>query len=181
VKRIASFLVFIMASANANAADQILTFTGLGSVVIGMTQAQAEAALHTTLRPIYPDNKATCWFGKRADNVDGQVSYMIENSRIVRIDIDDHQWPRPEKSVPPVATERGIRIGSSTDDVKTTYGSTLTIDFHPQGNASDENYLYVALPSADKRYGLLFEIWEGKVKNLRAGTAETFRLDEPCV
>jgi hypothetical protein len=38
----------------------------------------------------------------------------------------------------------------------------------------------MALPSVDKRYGLLFEVWDGKVNNFRAGTAEAYQVDEPC-
>lgn len=103
-------LIAGLASASAIAADQILTFTNLGPVRIGMTLAEAEGALQVKLKSVYPDSPKSCWFGNRADGIDGPVSYWIENDKVVAIDIDDHEWPKPETSVPPVATERGIRM-----------------------------------------------------------------------
>jgi hypothetical protein len=160
---------------------QILRFGGLDPVRIGMTLPEAETALGTRLKSVYPDPMETCWFGNRADGVDGTISYWFENGKIVRIDIDDHAWPSSERIVPPVATERYIQVGSTPDEIKRAYGAQLNIDFHPQGNAGDENYLYMTVLSGDKQYGLAFEIWEGKVKNFQAGTAEAFYIDEPCI
>lgn len=161
--------------------DQVLTFDGLGPVRLGMTRADAEAALGVKLKSLYPNPQDGCWFANRADGIDGAISYWIEKGRIVRIDIDEYAWPKSERAVPGVATDRGISIDSSTDDVKRAYGSRLKIDFHPQGDAGDENYLYVALPSEDERYGMLFEIWEGKVKSFWMGTAEAYESSEPCI
>lgn len=170
----------LLASAPGSAADQLLTFMGLGPVRIGMTLAQAERALGAKLKSIYPDMPEACWFGNRADGVDGPISYWIENDKVVRIDINDSAWPSAERVVPPVATERGIRIDSVTDDVKKAYGPSLIVKFHPQGNEGDESALYLRVPSDDHQYGLLFEIWDGKVNTFRAGTAEAFYIDEPC-
>ncbi|TAL04468.1 MAG: hypothetical protein EPO08_01265 [Rhodospirillaceae bacterium] len=176
---LATFLVAILNPAFAEA-DQILTFTGLGPVRIGMTVAQAEAALGTTLSSIYPDMPKTCWSGRRVDGIDGAISYLIEDGKIVRIDINDSAWPKPERVVPSVSTEQGIRIDSFTDDVKKAYGSRLIIKFHPQGDEGDENYLFMKVFSDDKKRGLLFEIWEGKIKSFHVGTTETFDAEEPC-
>lgn len=174
-------LLAALSSESVSAADQILTFSNLGPVRIGMTQAEAEAALHTKLKSIYPEPVNGCWSANRADGIDGQVSYFFKHDKIVTIDVDDHEWPKPETSVPPVATERGIHIGDLTASLKKAYGSSLTINFHPQGNAGDENYLWITLLSPDKKYGLLFEIWEGKVSHFNAGTADDFYVDEPCI
>jgi hypothetical protein len=138
MKRIMSLSVMVLCLAvtSARAADQVLTFGGMGAVRIGMTVAETEKGLGTKLKSLYPATSDACWFGGRADGIDAQVSYMIQNGKIVRIDVDDHAVGVAESVVPPVVTERGIHIGSSRSDVKKAYGARLIINFHPQGNAA---------------------------------------------
>lgn len=170
-------IVVGLASANATAADQILTFTNLGAVRIGMTQAEAEAALHTKLKSVYPEPVNGCWFGKRTDGIDETVSYMFNNTgKIVTINVDESAWPKRAKVVPLVSTERGIRIGASEADVKKAYASSSITD----GHYSDVHQIEVRSP--DGRYGLNFSLSEtAKVFGITAGTAEDFYIDEPCV
>ena len=160
--------------------DRTLTFDGLAPVRIGMSLPEAEAALGTKLKSVYPDMPGNCWFGNRADGVDGAISYWIENGTVVRVDIDDNAWPNADKVAPRIATERGIRIGSPSNDVKKAYGPGLSVEFHPQGNDGDQNYLFMTAFDNDKQRGLLFEVWEGKVSEIQAGTAETYYIHEPC-
>jgi hypothetical protein len=116
----------------ATAADQILTFAGLGPVHIGMTVDQAEKALGAKFSPMRPDvEDEHCWMPTRADGIDPLVSYMIWDDQIVRIDIDETELGKEGKSVPPVATEKGIRIGSSEAEIKERYGSALDISQDP--------------------------------------------------
>ena len=171
----------LLASTVGNAADQLLTFEGLGPVRLGMTLAQAEQALGTKLKSVHPNMPDSCWFGNRADGVDAPISYWIENGKIARIDIDHSAWPSSERLVPQVATEQGVRIDMVTADVQKAYGSRLKKSYHPQGNEGDEEALYLRVFSEDKKYGLLIEIWDGKVNALEAGFAETFDAYEVCM
>ncbi|MHB1207385.1 MAG: hypothetical protein ACYCZX_17595 [Rhodospirillaceae bacterium] len=166
-----------LVSASAIAADQILTFTNLGPVQIGMTQAQAEAALNTKLRSVYPEPVNGCWFGNRTDGRDETILYMFnKTNKIVTIGVGDSVWPKREKSVPLVATERGIRIGASVADVKKAYASSSVTDRH----YTDGHQIEVRSP--DGRHGINFRLSEtDMVVDIIAGTAEDFYIVEPCI
>ena len=102
---------------------------------------------------------------------------MIWNGRIVRIDIDNGQPGKDEFVVPPVATQEGIRIGSTEKEVKQKYGSKLRISAHPY---MDDAGHYMELLANNRRYGLIFETTDDKVINFRAGTARAIKLIEGC-
>lgn len=185
VKRLASLVVFVVCAACTKPGDQILTFAGLGPVKIGMTVVQAEKALDAKMRAFDPSDRTAaqaCWYTRRTDGIDQQIAYMVWNTAIVRIDIQNHAPGQTEVSVPVVATEEGIRIGSSEDDVKKQYGSRLVIAPHRYGG-QDDHTLTVFGPTfagTGQRNGILFETWDGKVSTFRAGTPEAIALVEGC-
>lgn len=170
-----------LASANASAADQLLTFDGLGPVRVGMTVPEAEAVLGVKLTPLDTSDGVSseaCWYTSRTDGVDQALPYMIQNGRIARIDVNNGTPGAMKRSDPGVRTERGIRIGSSEEDVKKAYGSSLDITPHAYG---DENDHYLTILTADKSRGIRFETWEGKVDTFHVGTASAILLVEGCL
>ena len=181
VTRITSLLVASMCSASmgAFAADQILTFTGLGPVRIGMTVPQAEEALGAKFEPMDTEIESeNCWTTRRADHVDPLVTYMIWKTKIVRIDVDNGEPGKDEFVVPPVVTPEGIRVGATEQVVKQTYGARLRIS--PHHYMEDDGH-YMEIFAKDRRYGLLFESTYGKVVGLRAGRKDAIRLVEGCL
>jgi len=162
--------------------SQILTFRSLGPVDIGMTVSEAEESLGSKLKSYYPDTQEGCWFGGRADGIDPRTQYMIQDEKIARIDISDSVVGQLGSAIPPISTERGIRIGSSYEMVKHAYASNVVVRHHPQANADDkfEDYSFMNILSDDRQYGLQVEIWNGKVSAFHAGAAEYYDRYEGC-
>lgn len=173
-------LIVLFASASANAADQILTFDGLGPVRIGMTVRQAEMALGAKLKPMDPSNGVdteACWETTRADDPDPFVSYMIWSGTIVRIDIGTG---RIQQATPPIATERGIRLNSSVEDVKKAYSPRLVSNFHSQGDIGNYDLLYMTVLSDDRRYGHFFVTWKNGLTSMGTADTKAIQLQEGC-
>lgn len=178
-------LVLCLCSVSASAADQILTPEGLGPVRIGMTVEQAERALGAKLKPL---NKAdgfsdeSCWETHSLSDPDPAVSYMVWNGKIVRIAIHGYHEEKNWKTVPPFATEKGIRIGATNTEVKEAYGKNLVI--RPGFDANDdkdENSLLMTVFTKDKRSGIAFDTLGTKVWSFRAGLAKAIRMTEGCL
>ena len=83
--------VLSFAAVAADKPDQILTFDGLGAVRIGMTVHEAEDALAVKFKPVGREDEPSCWYANRADHIDPGISYMIQDNKVVRIDIDDNE------------------------------------------------------------------------------------------
>ncbi len=179
---LALFASFV--SADVRAFDRILTFNGLGSVRIGMTVSEAEAALGAKLTPMDPSNgidSEACWETSRADNVDPGISYMVNQGNIVRIDVFFPRLPNGNSGdAPSVATENGIRLTSSVEDVKKAYGADLIIDFHSQGDPGNYDLLYMTVFDADKRYGHFFVTWEKGLTSMGTSAAKRIMYQEGC-
>lgn len=177
-------LVLCLASLPAVSADQILTPEGLGPVRIGMTVSQAETALGAKLKPL---NKAdgisdeSCWETHSLSDPDPAVSYMIWNGKIVRIAIHGYHEEENWKTVPPFATEEGVRIGAADTQVREAYGKSLVI--RPGFDANDdkdETSLLMTVFTRDKRSGIAFDTLSNKVWSFRAGLAKAIRMTEGC-
>ena len=173
-------LILGLLSTSANAAEQILRPDGLGPVRIGMTVSQAERALGAKMKSRgarYASGSESCWYTQRADHVDPLVSYMVWFGKIVRIDISQFEDGKSERSVPPVASEKGIRIGDTEEQIKSAYGSTVGISPHAYGDEGDHYWTVLA---KGKRRGLRFETLGGKVQDFHAGLINAITLVEGC-
>jgi hypothetical protein len=176
-------LVLCLASVPANAADQILTPRGLGSVKIGMTVAQAEKALGAKLKPLDKTDGVSvesCWETHRTDNPDPAVSYMVWYGKIVRIAIDRYDKEENWETVPPFATDKGIRIGSADAHVREAYGKSLSVRPHPEANDENDDTMVVMTVLTNRRSGIAFETGSKKVSTFRAGLAKAIRMTEGC-
>jgi hypothetical protein len=173
--RVFAFVV-LSASASARADDQILEFNGLGSILVGMTVPQAEKALGRKLKPLDKSDgvsREVCWLTERADGTEPWVTYMVQNRKIVRIDV----W-QDGQGLPPVTTVSGIRIGSSEQVVSEKYGAALQSSGHPSMGASGH---YATVHAPDGKHGLLFETVHGSVVNMRSGVLKALYLAETCL
>lgn len=134
---------------------------GIGPVKIGMTLSQLNAALHE--RFAMPESKEDqgCFYVTPTKHP--QVSFMIENKRLVRLDVDKSG----------VATTKGVQVGDSEEHVKQVYGPRLKVEPH---HYTDGHYL--TLRSGD--YGIRFETDQGKVSTFYAGTFEAIQYIEGC-
>ncbi len=160
-----------------NTPDQILTFDGLGPVRIGMTPSQAEEALGAKFSPKLDFEEDSCWYAHRADGVDPQVYYMVQDNEIVRIDIEERELGKTETVDPYISTEKGIRVGSTEEQIKEGYGAKVEISPHPY---LEEAGHYLEVLRSDMQRGLLFETNDNKVTTFRSGTPDAIRLIEGC-
>lgn len=155
--------------------NQVLAFTGLRPVQIGMAVAEAERALGYELKPLDTNDRVSteaCWLTERADGTQRWLTYMVRNGKITRIDVWEEEG-RPSG----ISSIDGLRVGSAEDAVMRTHGKALEISGHPHLGADGR---YLTLPAPDGRHGLLFETVHGKVVNLRAGELESISLMETC-
>jgi len=88
---------------------------------------------------------------------------MIENRRLVRLDVDKSG----------VATTEGVQVGDSEERVKQVYGPRFKVEPH---HYTDGHYL--TLRSGE--YGIRFETDQGKVSTFYAGTFEAIQYIEGC-
>lgn len=154
-----------------------LTVEGYGPVKIGMTRAQAERVLGAKLNMYFLDDTDpnACGTGARADGKNPDVIYMLEDGKIVRIDVITLDTGTP--SAPPVRTAKGIGLGSTEAQVRAAYGAAVKVEPHPYlENAG--HYLVVKSPGG--KTGIIFETDLKKVIGFRAGVYPPVSYIEGC-
>lgn len=149
-----------------------------------MTVSQAEKALGTRLKPLNTADGAStesCWETHRLDDSDPAVWYMIWNSKIVRIAIRGYNKEENWKTVPPFATDNGIRIGTDDAQVREAYGKRLSVRSHPEANDDkDDTMVVMTVLTKNRRNGLAFDTADKKVTTFRAGIPKAIRMTEGC-
>jgi hypothetical protein len=157
-------------------AGETLTTRSLGKVSVGMTVAQAEAALGAPLAvETMDDEPDACGYARRADGGDSGVSYMLGGGAINRIDVDGTD---PSHPPPDVITERGIGIGATEDEVQQAYPDAAVAP-HPYTEGPGSHYFTVIAPDSDE--GLVFETYDGKVNTFRGGLKGAIEFIEGCL
>ncbi len=136
---------------------------GVGPVKIGMTLAQLSATLHQKLSE-EEGGSENCFYVNARDH--DQVSFMIINGRLARIDVD----------APGVATSAGIQVGDSEARARNAYGNRMKVTAHFY--IDDGHYLTAQL--ADGRYGVRFETASGKIVRYYAGKYDAIQYVEGC-
>lgn len=174
-----ALLAFAIAAALPNmavAADTLMP-TGLGKVTVGMTVAQAEAALGVKLTvETIDDELGACGYARRADGAEPGIAYMVGGGAITRIDVDGADPSRPP---PDALTERGIGIGATENQVRQAYGPAAVESPHPYTEGPDSHYFKVTAP--DGQHAIVFETYNGKVTTFRAGLSEAVDFIEGCL
>lgn len=162
----ALFWVLALASTSLNAAEPwTLSSRGYGPLTPGMSVAQAQQALGTSLKtfenqPLDPD----CDHLYPASGHPG-ISLMVQAGRVTRISLDS----------PMLSTRSGLRVGDSAARVKAVLGRQLEIEAHKYDD--DGQYFYVW--EASRQRGVKFEIVGGRVQTIYAGDS-SIQLVEGC-
>ena|ERR1035441_3494437 len=163
-RKLLTFLGVMVLIAICSAADGwVIRQDGVGPVKIGMSLSQLNTALHA--RFAMPQNKEDqgCFYVTATKHP--QVSFMIENGRLVRIDVDKTGVP----------TTEGVQVGDSEEHAKQVYGPQLKIEPH---HYTDGHYLTVGSKSGG--HGIRFETENGKIATFYAGTFEAIQYVEGC-
>jgi len=157
-------LLAIVSSAATSAIDTwTLRDDGIGPSKMGMTLPQVNMALHEKFELPEAKEDQGCFYVKPARH---QMSLMIEDKHLVRIDIDK----------PGVLTEKGIQVGDSEKHALDLYGPDAKIEEHkynPDGH-------YLTVRSKDQRYAIRFETDKGKIEEFYAGAFEAIQYVEGC-
>jgi hypothetical protein len=145
--------------------QHILTMDGIGEVHFGMTLGATERTLnaHLTQTDGTPESKF-CWVHTRADGIDADIGYMIEDGRLTRIEIDGRSR---------VLTEKRIGVGSSIANLRKAYGHSLVVERHVDGD-------HFILNAPNHRRAIIFETDGRSVVTFRAGEYPSVAYDEDC-
>lgn len=136
-----------------------------------MTLAQAEHVLHAKFETdqMADDRPNGCGFATIRGRRD-PVSYMFDNGRIRRADLDIHG---PKTSI---RTAAGIGLGSSIAEIRRAYGKR--VKSYP--DAYDAPELDFEVKSADGKAAIVFETEHGRVRLIRAGRLPWAEYIEGC-
>jgi hypothetical protein len=141
--------------------DWVVRQDGIGPVKVGMSLPLLNTTLHEKFAMPQDKEDQGCFYVTSTKHP--QVSFMIENRRLVRVDVDEGG----------VATTEGVQVGDSEEHVKQVYGSRLKVEPH---HYTDGHYLTVQRGN----YGVRFETEGGKVSTFYAGTLEAIQYVEGC-
>jgi len=153
-------------------------FEGIGPVRIGMTLAQASAAVGKPFRLEDTEVSEGCAFAVVEGGPKG-LSFMVGRDtnngpwRVLRTDVDEGSA---------IATISGIRLGATEAQVKAAYqgpgkGGSLTVETHPY--VPTGHYLLYDVDGKGGRL-LIFETDGTKVTEFRAGDEAAVQAIEGC-
>ena len=137
---------------------------GIGPVRVGMTLTELNSVLHESFTMPADKEQQPCFY-VNTDRHPG-VGFMIQNRRVVRVDVDGPDTP----------TVEGVRVGDSEAKAMRAYGSRLNIE--PNYYQPQEKYLTIR--SANRRYAIRFETDNGKIGRFYAGRLSAVLLIEGC-
>jgi hypothetical protein len=147
-------------------ASSRLRLNGFGGVEVGMTVPEAERAAGRTL--VVHDQLGNGCMEAEPVGLSG-VSFMVVESRIVRIDIFEG----------PYATQSGIRVGASESAVRSTYGGQIETTSHPY-DESGHYLIFRPKDSAQQKFLLIFETDGNRVLRFRSGERDPVGWIEGC-
>ncbi|WP_457332297.1 hypothetical protein [Rhizobacter sp. P5_C2] len=157
----------LIASTGASAADTVLTMNSYGPVQVGMPISQAHQLLTKLGRKNLPSPRGVAKVGCDFYQASADLQFMTEDQKIVRI----------ETREPDVVTPSGIRVGSSLDRVRRSFGSRIEeVQQHRSADAGDRS---IVLVSGDKQFAIRVD---GKqaVDELFVGAEPAIRRAEGC-
>jgi hypothetical protein len=149
----------------------VLRHDGFGPLRVGMTAAEAEAALgHFRLIPFDPGAPAdsmACGYAA-SDRLPEGVKVMMEGARVVRLDVVSGD----------VATAEGARIGDTEARIQQLYPGRVTVGPHKY---TDGHYLSVRPAEAsDTTHLIVFETDGQAVLRYRGGQKPQVEYVESC-
>ena len=153
--------VLALACAGGDAGD--VTWNGVGPIAFGMTREEATRALG---KEAQIQSGPGCSYARLAiGGVEREL--MIENDRLVRLDVSDSSTSAPG----------GGRVGIAIAEVRRLYGPTLAQT--PHKYVPGASYLTFTNPS-DSTRRIVFEIANGTVAMWRIGLVPQVEYVERC-
>jgi hypothetical protein len=158
-------LLLSATAAAALADDWHITTAGYGPAKIGMSVAEASAALGTKLVSEGPVDEPKCHYMRPEPAVEG-LWFMISDDRVVRVEV----------TTPGIKTKSGLGVGDSEARVK---------ELLPSAKVTPHKYVapdgsYLTVWSADRKFAVRFETLQGKVTSFYAGRVPEVEYVEGC-
>ena len=143
--------------------DAPLMFIGIGSINIGMSQAQLRNLGFKLSEE--PSGNEQCV--EVALNGDDKLLVMLENDWVTRVSSYD----------PTIKTKLGIHVGSIEQQVKKAYAKNILIRPHQY----DEHGHYLITKSSNGKYAIVFETDGIRVTGIHAGLENSAQYVEGCL
>jgi hypothetical protein len=152
--------------------SMVLTTDGLGKAVLGLTAGELRDGGAEAFKILNMQTLVGCSYVHRTGGPDSDAYYMMNDGRLVRIDVRKST----STTYPPTLTAEGVGVGSAEGDVMKIYGKNLTIEPHKY----DANGKILVVRSNDPARGMIFETSQGKVTSFRAGLYPALGFVEGC-
>lgn len=149
-----------------SATDWTVHLHGAGPIRFGMSLAEARQATGNVLGG--GQGAVGCAYVTPPEVPPG-MEFMVENARIVRVDIDSAG----------LRTDRGAGVGMTETDIGRLYPDGLVIQPHKY-DSTGHYLVYVPREPADSLYRMVFETDGQRVLRFRAGLRPAVEYVEGC-
>lgn len=152
--------------------DQSLVYiSGIGSVRVGMSIAEASQAAGTPLvKSSSGGEEYGCFFFKPQNEPKG-INFMVTNNRISRVNVFQNRR---------ITTVKGAKIGDTEARIKSLYPRRIKVTNHTY-NRSGHYLTFVPQDQHDKNYRLVLETDGNYVTQFRSGKLPEVEWVEGCV
>ena len=145
-----------------------LDVRGLGPVRVGMTVAEAGAALGRPLQPVVPPPDEECAMYAPESGFDG-LAFLVASGVVARADV----------TAGPTSTAEGLAIGVTEEEAQRRYGGRLEVSPHDY-NLGGHYLTLVPSDPADAQFRLVAETDGTRVTSMRAGRLPEVGYTEAC-
>jgi len=143
-----------------------LTTEGLGPVLVGTDLEAAERDAEATMIPQDSGTEGCSYV--RPSTLTAGVSFMVVDDEIARVDVDTST----------VATQSGLRVGSTEEDVYEAYGDQIE-ETENLYDPEEPRLMFVPKDTSDGTR-MIFEMSEGVVNRVIAGRQPEVEYPEGC-
>jgi hypothetical protein len=159
-------VVFLVIAVSWAADDWVVRPDGVGPVKVGMSLAQLNAASHERFAMPAEKGDQGCFYVHPKSHP--QVAFMIEDGKLVRVDVDKRG----------ISTIEGIQVGDTQARTQQVYGAKAKVE--PSQYTGEEGGRYLTVRSPDGHSGIRFETEKGKITTFYAGTYTAIQYIEGC-
>ena len=168
LRKLTVLVVLTIATISISLADDtwVVREDGVGPVKVGMNLSQLNAVLHERFSMPYSKEDQGCFYVKPAKHA--HIAFMIEDGRLVRIDVDKAG----------ISTAEGVQVGDSEARALQVYAPRLKVESSKYGGPGGH---YLTMRSVNGRYGIRFETEKGKMRTFYAGGFDAIQYVEGCL
>lgn len=178
--------IFALTLLSASAQPQLserskLAINGIGPIRVGMTIAQAETSAGVRLGQTQSPT-AGCYYVSPKPGPSGVGFMVIGNRANTRINRNKDRIARVDIfKGSRISTLKGAKIGDTEARIKSLYPGRIKVKAHEYTGSSGGHYLtYMPQDSKDRNYRLVFETYQGRVTQFRAGKLPEVEYVEGC-